>query len=96
LTHKNAHAKEPKFVVIFRRMNEEWRGELDEGQVVIIGKKLMEMYKNRKMVDPRRYRMCVSSNEEKVQNAIIFNHSDEDAYEGNDVIKRPCDPPKII
>jgi hypothetical protein len=95
LTPDDAHAKEPKFGAIFRHMAEEWRGELDEGQVVTTWKKLMKMYKNRGMVDPTRYRMCVGSNEENVHDAIILNPSAEDAYKGNDIIKCPCNPPKI-
>ena len=62
----------PKFGAIFRRMAEDWKRELDEGQVVKSWKKLMKMYRNRGMVDSRRYRMCIGSTEENIHDAIIL------------------------
>ena len=85
----------PKFGAIFRHMAEDWKGELDEGQVVKSWKNLMKMYRNSGMVDPRRYRMCIGSTEENIHDAIILEPSVEDTYEGNDVVNCTCNPPKM-
>ena len=84
----------PKFGAIFRPMAEDWKGELDEGQVVKSWKNLIKMYRNRGMVDPRPYRMCIGSTEENIHDAIILEPSVEDTYEGNDVVNCMCNPPK--
>ena len=86
---------EPKFGAIFRRMDAEWKGELDEGQVVNTWTKLIKMYKNRGMVEPKRYRMCIGSTEENMHEAIILEPSNEDMYEGAKVVNCTCHPPKM-
>ena len=91
----NTHDKDPKFNAVFRGMAREWKGELDEGQVINSWKKLMKMYKTKGMVDPTRYPMCIGSTEEYVHDAIILESSAEDVYERDNVVHCICNPLKI-
>jgi len=45
------------------------------------------MYKSKGMVELRRYRMCIGSIEENVHEAIIFEPSAKDTYEGDKIVK---------
>jgi hypothetical protein len=76
-------------------MPSDWNGELDRGDIVKSWDQLMKMYTRMGMVQLKRYRMCVGTSETNIHDAIILEPINEDAYEGDNILKCKCNPPKI-
>ena len=86
---------EQTFGEVFRRMPPTWKGEIAGHVVPSSWRNLMTAYKKWGLGEPSRWRMCVGT-ENNIHDAVLLQPSDEDVYEGNNILSCSCNPPENI
>jgi hypothetical protein len=82
---------EHRLGALIREIPTGWKGDLDS-IVPNSFKKLIKLQKKWDLMEPRRYLMCLGT-EDCAHEPLIFGPIDKDKYEDRKVVQCSCDPP---